>query len=146
MAVLLIAIFVLHEDFVDVWRAYERDGDVAGLNSFNGVLHVWGGFAVLALVIWRLWVRSRSGVPPLPEGEAPLLKFAAHATHFGLYGLMFLLPITGGIAYFDGPHFAEDAHEVMVPVLISLFILHVAGALYQHFWLKTDVLKRMTHG
>ena len=24
--------------------------------------------------------------------------------------------------------------------------LHAAGALYQHFWLKTDVLKRMTHG
>jgi cytochrome b561 len=82
----------------------------------------------------------------LPESEAPLLKLAAHATHVGLYGMMFLLPITGGIAYFGGPHFAEDAHEVMVPALIGLFILHVAGALYQHFWLKTDVLKRMTHG
>jgi cytochrome b561 len=127
MAVLLIAIFVTHENFVDLWRAYERGGDAAGLNSFNGILH-------------------SAGVPELPKSEAPALKFAAHATHIGLYGLMFFLPITGGVAYFGGPHLAEEMHETMVPVLIGLFLLHVAGALYQHFWLKTDVLKRITHG
>jgi cytochrome b561 len=146
MAVLLILIFVMHENFVDVWRAYQRDGDNIGLNSFNGILHIWGGFAVLALVVWRIWVRHRLGVPALPANEAPLFKFAAHATHIGLYGLMLLLPISGGIVYYDGPHLAEEAHEMLVPVLILLFILHVFGALYQHFWLKTDVLKRMTRG
>lgn len=146
MAILLIAIFVTHENFVDIWRAYERGGDAAGLNSFNGILHIWGGFAVLALVVWRLWVRHSSGVPELPKSEAPILKLAAHATHIGLYGLMLLLPISGGVAYFGGPHLAEELHETMVPALILLFLLHVVGALYQHFWLKTDVLKRMTHG
>jgi cytochrome b561 len=143
MAVLLIAIFVFHENFVDIWKAYEQNGDASALNSFQSVLHVWGGFAVLAFVALRLFVRLTQGVPPLPEEESPLLKLAAHATHGGLYGLMILLPISGGIAYFGGPHLAEEVHEIMVPVLIALFFLHVAGALYQQFWLKTNVLKRM---
>jgi cytochrome b561 len=143
MAFLLIAIFALHEFFVDAWREFERIGDTSGLNSFNGILHIWGGFALLALVLLRLWVRHRDGVPALPENEAPVLKFAAHLTHFGLYGIMFLMPVTGGIVYFGGPHLAEEVHEKLVPVMLLLFLLHVGGAVYQHFWLKTDVLRRI---
>ena len=38
---------------------------------------------------------------------------------------------------------AAQAHSVAEKLLIVLVALHVLAALAQHFWFKTDVLKRM---
>lgn len=146
VAAMIIAQVVLHEGMVDAWRAFERTGDVSGLSGPVVLFHVWGGLAVLAFAIWRLTLRRTHGVPPVPADEPAALRFIAMATHVVLYGLMILLPISGAAAYFGGIEAAGEVHELMKPLLIVLVGLHVAGALYQHFWLKTDVLKRMTHG
>jgi cytochrome b561 len=146
VAAMIIAQVVLHEGMVDAWRAFERTGDVSGLSSPVVLFHVWGGLAVLAFAAWRLALRKTHGVPHVPADEPAALKFIAMATHVVLYGLMILLPISGAAAYFGGIEAAGEMHELMKPLLIVLVGLHVAGALYQHFWLKTDVLKRMTHG
>ena len=146
VAIMIIAQVVLHEGMVDAWRTFERTADVSGLSSPVVLLHVWGGLLVLVFAMWRLALRRNRGVPPVPADEPALLKFIAMATHVVLYGLMILLPASGAAAYFGGIEAAGEAHELMKPVLIVLIGLHVAGALYQHFWLKTDVLKRMTHG
>lgn len=146
VAAMIIAQVVLHEGMVDAWRAFERTGDAAGLSSPVVLFHVWGGLAVLIFAAWRLALRKSHGVPQVPADEPAALKFIAVATHVVLYGLMILLPASGAAAYFGGIEAAGEIHELMKPLLIVLVGLHVAGALYQHFWLKTDVLKRMTHG
>jgi cytochrome b561 len=40
----------------------------------------------------------------------------------------------------------EEIHEFMWKPLAALLVLHVLGALYNHFVVKNDVLRRMTVG
>ncbi len=53
------------------------------------------GIAILILVIVRLIVRLTRGTPPLPSDLPPLMKFAAHASHWVLYALMIAMPLIG---------------------------------------------------
>ena len=57
-------------------------------------LHKSIGITVLGLAILRLLWRATHTPPPLPALPA-LERSAAHAAHWVLYGLIFLLPISG---------------------------------------------------
>lgn len=105
--------------------------------------HVIGGLVVLALVVWRLILRSRRGVPPPPDTQPAALRMAAHVTHWALYAALILLPITGAAAWFGGVEAAAGAHSVLRIVLLALIVLHVAGALYHQFWVRDGLMARM---
>lgn len=144
VAAIIIEQLVLGETMSDAWRAFERSADASGLTSPVVLFHIWGGLSVIAFAVWRLWLRKANGVPAIPAEEPAALKFAANATHVILYALMFIVPLSGAVAYFLVVEQAGDFHKLMKPALIVLVGLHVVGALYQHFWLKSDALKRMT--
>ncbi|MBN9670302.1 cytochrome b [Roseibium aggregatum] len=136
-------------------------------------LHKSIGFVVLALGLLRILWRIVNPVPRLPAGMAGLEKLAAHAGHFGLYALIFAMPVTGwfmvsaspwGIPtilfnIWPVPHlpvpsalgsqeqaesFFKLLHEYGAYLLIALVIGHVAAALKHHFIARDDTLKRMT--
>ncbi len=67
----------------------------------------------------------------------------AKATHFLIYALIIGMPISGAVAWFGGVPGAAAAHVLAKSVLLVLVILHVAGALFQQFLLKSNVLTRM---
>jgi cytochrome b561 len=141
VAVLIIAQFALHDPIVAAWQAKTE-----GLEPDFGLLvaaHVFGGIAVLGLGIWRLVIRFRRGVPPLPEKEHPIFKAAAHITHWSLYALMILMPITGMATWFGGSTLADTIHTTLKLPLLLLFLAHFAGALVQQFVLKTQLIQRM---
>lgn len=141
IALLIISQFVLHDPIVAAWKAKTE-----GLEAEFGLLigaHVLGGIAILVLACWRIALRFRRGVPPLPEKEHPLLKVAAHATHWSLYGLMILLPLTGMATWFGGSMLADTIHTTLKFPLLLLFLLHVLGALFQQFVLKSQLMQRM---
>ncbi len=146
VAAIIIEQLLLGEYMSEAWQAFERSADVSGLSAPVVLLHIWGGLSVAAFAVWRLFLRKSNGVPETPKDEPAALKFAANATHVVLYVLMFLVPLSGAVAYFGVVETAGDVHTLMKPVLIVLVGLHVVGALYQHFWLKSDVLKRMLNG
>lgn len=106
-------------------------------------VHVACGIAVLAAGIARIWLRLARGAPPLPEEENRWLRGLAHLTHVLLYAALIALPVTGGLAWFAGIEAAASLHAAALPLLAALVVLHSAGAFYQHFALKTDVLRRM---
>jgi cytochrome b561 len=139
---LLIAFqFVAHQAMEEAWEVIEKGGTAAP--SPMAWAHVGAGMLVLALAVWRLALRLTRGVPPLPKEEPPMMKMAAHVTHWALYAMMILLPIGGGMAWFGGLEFAAEMHGTFAPVLMALFLLHVAGALYHQFVLKTNLMDRM---
>lgn len=142
IAALIIVQFVLHDAIVDAWKA--RTEGLEPAFSPLVAAHVFGGITILALACWRLVIRNRRGVPPLPDREAPLLKAAAHVTHWSLYVLMIVLPVTGIATWFGGSALADTIHTRLKFPLLLLFVLHVAGALFQQFVLKTDLLQRMS--
>jgi len=141
VAILIVAQFVLHDPIVAAWEAVGKSEvpDMSTLVWF----HIIGGSVILALAAWRLVLRAKRGVPALPEKEAPVLKFFAHLTHWALYTLMIVLPITGLASWFGGIALADFIHVNLKFALLAFVALHVLGALFQQFVLKTGLINGM---
>lgn len=143
VAVLIVCQFVFSENMASAWDAYRKTPDTPLVSGLPAQAHVWGGLAVLAFAIWRLWLRNTRGVPAAPAEEPAALKLIAHVTHITLYALMILMPVTGAMLWFGGVGFAAFLHGALRVPLFFLVLLHVLGGLAQHFWFKTNVLKRI---
>ncbi|MGB8818021.1 MAG: cytochrome b/b6 domain-containing protein [Rhizobiaceae bacterium] len=146
VAAIIIAQLIFGEDMAHALEAFEENADASGFSSPIVLFHIWGGLSIILFAVWRLFLRKAQGVPQQPAEEPAYLKFAASATHVLFYALLFMAPISGAVAYYLGVEAAGEFHQLLKPVFIVLIAAHVVGALYQHFWLKTDVLKRMTYG
>jgi cytochrome b561 len=117
------------------------------------------GIAILVLVLGRLAVRVMRGTPPLPADLPPVQRLAAKASHFVLYGLMFLMPMIGWSMLSAGgypivlygplhlppimPHsdalyaILRPAHTVLALLLFATILLHLAAALF-HALIRQD--------
>lgn len=143
IAALVVLQLVIGEDIKPAYRALSQGSSNTTDDLFNANIHVYVGLLVLLLAVWRLAIRLVNGVPAPPPEEGILLKRIAMATHFLLYLFIFGMPITGALAwYFDLGAMAE-IHEFAKPVIIIAVGLHAAAALWQHFFVKSDVLVRM---
>ena len=143
IAALVIVQFVLHDGILAANRS-ERGGAPASESElFLADLHIAFGIAIFVLALVRVLVRLKRGAPPPPEDEHALLRLAARAVHFALYVVILLMPVTGGLAWFGGFETMAEVHGAGKPAVLALVVLHIGGALYQHFVAKTDVLRRM---
>ena len=132
------------------------------------MLHSSTGLLVLGLMTLRIVWRWMNETPLHEAGFAAWQKLAATVAHWGLYITVFVQLISGvlltatagsGLPFFglfkihlgferdnDAHHFWEEIHELSWQVIAALVGVHVVGALYNHFVLKNDVLRRMTSG
>lgn len=140
--VMLLVLFqiLMHDEIVQLWTG-RMSGTLPNVATPN--VHVAVGFLILALVVWRLVLRLRRGVPALPASEHPALKLVASGAHILFYVLLIGMPLSGAAAWILGVAQAAQVHSIAEKLLIALIALHVLAALAQHFWFKTDVLKRM---
>lgn len=122
-------------------------------------LHRPLGITILLLVIVRLWNRLRHPPPPLPADLPPIQVFAAKASHWLLYGLMFAMPLIGWsmlsaggypVAMFTGfalppiaPHdptvyaVLRTVHTWLALLLFATVLMHLSAALF-HAWVRRD--------
>lgn len=129
------------------------------------VRHKSIGMTIFGLVLARLVWRGFSPAPSLPTAMPSLHKTAAHVSHVLLYALLICMPIVGWITssashltvtWFGlfpfpelvGPdaHLAKLAkatHAAMAWMLLAVASLHALAALWHHFMLKDNVLRRM---
>ena len=126
-------------------------------------LHKSLGLCALLLLILRLAWRLYRQPPPLHLGSALQIK-VAHWVHHTLYALLFLIPLSGylltahtqyPLRFFSleiprlfNPDKALNAlfkavHEYLGWFLVALLILHLAAAMYHHFYKKDETLLRM---
>lgn len=131
-------------------------------------LHQPLGIAILLLVIVRLINRLRHRPPPLPADLPAVQVFAAKASHWLLYALMFAMPLIGWcmlsaggypVTMFSGfalpaiaPHNAtvyavlRSAHTWLALLLFATVLMHLAAALF-HAWVRRDaVFSSMVRG
>jgi len=141
VAILIVTQFVLHDPIVAAWEAIGK-GQTPEITSLV-LFHVIGGILILTLAVWRLVLRSKRGVPALPEKEAPILKALAHLPHWTLYALMIVLPVTGLAAWFGGNETADLVHTALKFPLLGVVALHFFAVLFQQFILKTNLINRM---
>ena len=129
----------------DMQRAFaQRLTGVVAPNNFGATFHAAIGIMVLVLAILRVGIRLARGAPEPPKGNHPLLNLLSHATHVLLYGFLFLMPISGAIAWFGGVELAGVLHELGRLVLIPVIFLHVGGAVIEELVLNNRVIRRMT--
>lgn len=141
VAALILPQFLLNDAVGEAFDAGLEGETIA--SSVLAPLHVATGFAIAALVVWRLVLRFRNGVPPAPEGEGVAQALLAAATHWGLYLVVLLIVGAGVAAWFGGVEEAGDLHGTLTSVLLGLIGLHVVGALYQQFVARTNIIDRM---
>jgi cytochrome b561 len=131
-------------------------------------LHFSLGIVILAVTAARLLWRFAFGVPA-PEASLPNWQHqAAQALHTALYLSLFALVFSGwayasshGIAvtlfgfagvpaiFANGSRIGAaigELHSTLGWVLLVAIGLHIAAALYHHFWLRDRVLLRMLPG
>jgi cytochrome b561 len=93
--------------------------------------------------VLRLYMRWRNGVPA-PEKSIPaLLKWVAHLTHFTLYTLLIVMPLTGALAWFWKMETSALLHESLRFLLVIVLAGHAFGALFEHLVMRNDTLRRM---
>ena len=133
-------------------------------------IHKSLGLTILLLSVLRLGWRLLHTAPPLPTHMSKLEKLAAHGGHWGLYVLMFAMPLSGWamvsasgkyptifFGLFTVPHLpipaehaktiggiAHEGHEITAVYLaIGLIVLHVLAALKHQFIDKDHLFARM---
>jgi cytochrome b561 len=131
-------------------------------------LHKSIGLTILALVTFRLLWRLYAGAPAPVVGTPAWQHRIASITHFGLYALLFAMPLSGWLfnssagyplqwfKLFNLPAiagrnedlkvFAETAHTTMFWILVALVLAHAGAAFYHHLFQNDDTLKRMLPG
>ncbi|RUW25977.1 cytochrome b [Mesorhizobium sp. M4B.F.Ca.ET.215.01.1.1] len=143
IAALILIQFLAHDGMEHVWRAFRRGQQAAAGDIPLAYMHVVLGLAVLVLATWRLWLRATRGVPPVSGMEHPALRLLAKAAHLLIYALIFIVPLSGAAAWFLQLPGAGLVHVVGKNILLYVVLLHIAGALVQHFVLRSDVLRQM---
>ena len=127
-------------------------------------LHRPLGIAILALVVLRLINRWVNPPPPLPDSVPPLQRFAAVASHYALYALMFVLPIVGWAMLSAAPQpvtlggvqlppiLAPNAvtygelrqlHTILAYLLFTTIVVHFGAALLHAMILRDGVFESM---
>lgn len=123
-------------------------------------IHVIVGFALLALVIYRIGWRAMAG-RRLPDADAGIFGVLGNAAPYALYLLLAIVLAFGvaaafvrGFSFFGVvglPQLGDAAlkrpitqwHELSANVLMALVVLHSAAALVHHFAFRDGVLRRM---
>jgi len=157
IVILIIAQYVLAEAADELADGPEKLGVIANHKAI--------GMLVLLLMLTRIgWKLAQRGLPqPLPMPRAQ--RIVAAAGHGILYLLLLALPLSGWLmasAAGDPPGFfglfefpslmgashdlheaLEEVHETLFDAVVVVAVLHVLAAVYHHFRVKDDTLRRM---
>jgi cytochrome b561 len=107
--------------------------------------HGLSGISILLLMLVRLGVRWRRGVPTLPDAMSPLTRRLAPLTHLSLYGLVFVQTISGFLAGSGLVPPMGVVHGVIALTIAALLALHIAAALW-HYRRGDAIGRRMFAG
>lgn len=162
----LIALMLL----VQIGLAFVMDEVPDHLERYYLGLHASVGASILAVLILRLAWRALNVTPDPPEGTPYWQARLAGLVHWGLYLVTFATVIAGWMLMGSErdpvpvevfglvplPQLMEpnspyndllgEVHETLAFTLMALIIVHVAAALYHHFVVRDDVLRRMSGG
>lgn len=126
--------------------------------------HYMLGLSVFALAFVRAVAQSLQIAPSIEPAPSRRQQLLAKAVHLGLYAVMFTMPLLGWLALSaDGkpiPFFGfelpalvgeseplaeqvEEIHEAIGTLGYFLIGIHAAAALYHHYFMRDNTLKRM---
>lgn len=130
-------------------------------------IHKISGFFFLFFVIFRLAWRTKHPAPPLPHLH-PVHRFFSKASIPVLYAIMFIMPISGFVMSHASGHpiafgrlgtlpamlpqdsqlagWSSQIHHKLSWAVLAILAMHILAAIYHHFVIKDNVLRRMLKG
>lgn len=151
-----------------VYASIELRGNFPKGSDIREGLKTWHfmlGLSVLVLVVVRIGVRLSGSVPRIQPEPSKWQVLSARAMHVALYVLMAAMPILGWLTLSAGgkavPFFgmvlpalvsestfvanwAKEIHETGGTIGYFLIGLHAAAALFHHYVVRDNTLRRMT--
>lgn len=147
-----------------IWISYFEPADEGfKMRLYN--LHESLGVLVFVLALIRIVNRHLNPPPPLPEDMPAAMRFAAHATHYGLYALLIMMPLIGflatnawgfplslfGVLPIPSPIGKDEAlakvlsflHWCGAITIVLLIFGHLAGVVHHTFIRRDGLLRRM---
>ncbi len=155
--------------FALIWLGLDQAGMERG-DERSRIRFIHASIAAMTLMLMTIRIvwRFMNDVPAHPDGMPGWQRMISSVVHWGLYVTVFaqltagaIMAGTGGngIPVFglfsipvpvaennDAHEWWEEVHEFAWKPVAALIILHVLGALYNHFIVKNDVVRRMTVG
>jgi len=161
----LVAVGIFALVFLGLEQAgLERGPEKSEIRFIHGSIALAVFFLVTIRIVWRF----TNEVPTHPDGMPLWQRLSASLVHWGLYVAVFAQLVSGGMTvatggralpFFglfsiplaveknaDNHEFWEGIHEFAWKIVAALVIVHVLGAIYNHFIAKNDVMRRMTVG
>ena len=126
--------------------------------------HKLTGLTILCLMVLRLLWALVNAKPQLPQYTPAWRLFVERSIHFLMYAVLIGMPLSGWIGSMAAgrpPHLgsmsfdlpidqdkavsssAFDIHTELAYIIIFLVAIHVLAAVYHHFVLKDNILRRM---
>lgn len=164
----LTAVFILSAIGVGLWISTLEEGQPGAIELWLKLmpLHKSLGLTALIFVIARfIWLTKFKERPERLAEESDLTHKMAELAHKALYFLMFTVPLMGWFAsmgngaktffwgWFQIPNFIEKSkmsvtvfywtHYYLAWALIILLVAHIGAALWHHFVIKDNILRRM---
>ena len=160
MLLLIAAVYLC----IELRVLYPRGSDMRnGLKEWHFML----GLSVWILVVLRLWIRARHKIPAITPPPVKWQVLASRLVHILLYLLMLVMPILGWLTVsyeghavsffgFELPLLVtpnesmaetiEEIHETIGVAGYWLIGIHALAALYHHYVIKDNTLKRILPG
>jgi cytochrome b561 len=137
---------------------------------FYFAIHASLGITLLVILVLRIGWTVLNPAPAAVAGTSPLQHAAARFTHLALYVLTLatvligwllsgvkttpIVPLAFGVVPMPSPlalshsveDFLEEAHEFAAYALIALAAIHMLAALWHHYILRDNTLRRMLGG
>jgi cytochrome b561 len=155
--------------FALIWLGLEQAGMERGDERAQvRFIHASIATATFALMTVRIVWRFVNAVPAHPDGMPGWQRAVSSIVHWGLYAAVFVqlsagamviattgrpLPFFGLVGIplpvaddHDAHEWWEEVHKFAWKPVAALLVLHILGALYNHFVVRNDVVRRMTTG
>ncbi len=143
VAIMVVLQFVLHDAVIHAMAQLDKGQPISLSGFLATTLHTWGGAAIGALMVYRLWLRKKRPVA-VGAGEATgFARLAAIVLHNGFYAVLIAMVCTGIVSYYFRLPIAGQFHHYGKMLLMAMILLHIAAGLYHQYWKKDKVMSQM---
>lgn len=147
LVVVLVVFQLFNKDSMATYfRSLQGDDTATAGDARMAWLHMTSGAIILVANLLRIWDRHSRGRPPYPPETPAWSVLLAKTVHFLLFALLLAMPLLGLTAWLTESYAVGNIHRFLLLPLLGLALLHAAGALVEHFYFRTEVLRRMLGG
>ena len=110
----------------------------------NSWYHLFFGLTIFLLMVIRFILRIILGVPKPTKQSSSITIILAKIIHWLFYLVLFIIPITGFVAWNTSNALIGNLHTASVNALYVLVLIHLIAIVYHQIFLEDNLIDRMT--